>query len=96
MNFSVIAGAATKTTTGVERGVDVDFTLTLNGEDIDGEVTLRPHEDGRPGYGSWGDAANWVDGAVLARIRGLDHHEYRQILLAIEDATSRVADAFTE
>lgn len=69
--------------TGVEGGLDVDFTLTLSdGTEIDGEATLLPHEDGRPGYGAWGAPDNWVDGRTLAAIR--DRDDLREILAVIE------------
>ena len=94
LSIKVVAGTASKTTTGVERGIDVDFVLTIDGEEVDGEVTLLPHEDGRPGYGAWGDADHWVESNVLGLIRALDHYDYRQVLSEIEAACAVVADAF--
>jgi hypothetical protein len=86
--ITVTAGCVSPTTTGVERGVDVDFTLELDGKTIEGEVTLLPREDGSPGYASWGQPDHWLDGRTLARLRALDlsHDDYRSILTEIETA----------
>jgi len=94
LTFDVVAGTASPTTTGVEGGIDVDFTLTLNGVEHEGEVTLLPHEDGRPGYSSWGAPDNWVDSRTLRAIRDLDRDVYSDILDAILAETSPEAKAF--
>lgn len=91
--IDVVAGVASKTTTDVERGIDVDFSLTLDGEEMDGEVTLLPHEDGRRGFGRWGSVDNWLDGATVRRIRDLDRDTWSDVLSAIETACAEAADA---
>jgi hypothetical protein len=93
VTIAVLAGVACETSTGVERGIDVYFTLTLGGEAIKGECTLLPHEDGRPGYGAWGQPDHWIDGRTLARLRALPDATYRDVLTAIEDACAPVAGA---
>jgi hypothetical protein len=87
---------ARETSTGVERGIDVDFTLTINGEEYEGEVTLLPHEDGSRGYGAWGEPNHWVDGRTITRIRDLASDDYTTVLDAIEAATAPVATDFAE
>ncbi len=82
----VEAGIATATDTGVEGGVDVCFTLTLDGVEHDGEVTLLPHADGRPGYGIWGVLDHWLDGRTVALLRDRDREDDGDILDAIEAA----------
>lgn len=68
--LTVKAGTVRETTTGVERGLDVDVTVTLTGgRVIEGKVTLLPAADGRPRYESWGDPDHWVDGRLLRDLR---------------------------
>lgn len=79
----VTAGTTRETTTGVERGRDVDVTVVLpDGGVVEGEVTLLPAEDGRAVYERWGDPANWVDGRLLRALRAAypDHGEFRAAL----------------
>ena len=85
---AVKVGVARKTTTGVE-GINVRFVLTLDGVEHDGEVTLLPHEDGRPGYGRWGDRNHWLDGRTVALLR--EREDDGDILDAIEGACAPVA-----
>ncbi len=83
MTTKVIAGDATETTTGVERGLDVPVTVTLpDGREVEGEVTLLPAEDGRPTYESWGEPDHWVDGRLLRELRKAfpDYSDLRKIL----------------
>lgn len=94
VTFECEAGNASETSTGVDRGIDVDFTLTLDGVEIEGEVTLLPHEDGSPGYGAWGSVENWLDGRTVAKIRHLDKGDYSDVCGAILEATAPVARAF--
>jgi hypothetical protein len=92
---SIETTLATDTSTGVEGGKDVGFDLTLDdGTVLSGEVTLLPHEDGRPGYASWGAPDNWLDGATLAKLRKTDllDSEFRNILEAIEGACAERAE----
>jgi hypothetical protein len=93
-NLEVEVGNARETSTGVERGTDVDFTLTLDGVEIEGEVTLLPHEDGSPGYGAWGQVDNWLDGRTVATVRKLSRDDYTDVCSAIIEATAPVARAF--
>lgn len=94
----VIASKPRPTTTGVDRGVDVDVTVTmLDGHKVDGEVTLLPREDGTPTYDSWGSTDNWLGGALLAELYAQrEAAEDRRAawddyLDAIRDAASRAA-----
>ena len=63
----VTASNARPTRTGVERGVDVDVSVTLdNGETLAGHVTLLPAADGRQVYESWGDCPDcWISHGLL-------------------------------
>lgn len=87
----VEAGIATATDTGVEGAIDVCFMLTLDGVEHYGEVTLCRHEDGRPGYGSWGGRDHWLDGSTVALLR--DCEDDGDILDAIEAACAPEAHA---
>lgn len=83
----VAASVATPTTTGVEGALDVDVTVTIDGVEYDGEVTLvRDENDGR--WSSWGAPDNWVSGRLLTQLRKLEHHVFRDALTAIEEAAS--------
>lgn len=94
--FSVEAGCASVTTTGVAGGIDVCFTLTLDGAGLDGEVTLLPHEDGRPGYGAWGSVDHWLDGRTVAALRRLSSADHAEVCDAILEATAPVAEDYAE
>jgi hypothetical protein len=92
--IAVSASNPRATSTGVERGVDVDFELILpDGRKLSGEVTLLPSEDGRPVYRPWGAPDNWIDGRTLDVIRDLNTREWDEVVDAIEFETSRVAGA---
>lgn len=84
---SIETTIATDTSTGVERGKDVGFDLTLDdGRVLSGEVTLLPHEDGRPGYGAWGEPAHWLEGRTLSVLLKLPDDEFTEALNTIECA----------
>jgi hypothetical protein len=90
----VRASNARPTETGVDRGVDVDFVLTIDGATLNGEVTLLPAEDGSLVYRAWGSCPDhWLDGRTVTALRDLPNDEYRTVLDAIEDATSKEAGA---
>lgn len=92
---SIETGIASKTSTGVEGGIDVCFDATLDdGAVLSGEVTLLPHEDGSPGYGAWGAPDNWLDGHTLQALRELNGSEFTDALNMIEGETAPVAKAF--
>lgn len=84
-------GEATETTTGVERGMDVTFAAHLpSGATIEGEVTLRPAEDGRPVYERWGSLDHWMDARSISALRAaLSGGEFADAIDAIEAAASR-------
>ena len=87
------ASYARPTDTGTERGVDVDWTLTLSdGREIEGEATLLPREDGS-GYGAWGEPAHWISGDALRALMTLPERDCAAALRAIEAACAEVADA---
>lgn len=79
------------TSTGVERGIDVDVNVTVGEAFRSASVTLLPAEDGRPVYEAWGAPDHWLDGGTLRVLRALDHDTYRAALNAIEAAASRAA-----
>lgn len=83
-------GAATETTTGVERGMDVTFAARLpSGATVEGEVTLLPAEDGRPVYESWGALDNWMDSRSIKQLRAeLSGDDLSNAISAIEAAAS--------
>ena len=85
------AGTAWATTTGASRGVDVSFTLTVDGSEIEGECTLAPARyDGRMvALSSCPDL--WVSGAALGRLRNLPDATFRAALEAVESACSPMA-----
>jgi len=89
--MTITTSIATKTTTGVKNGVDVSFDLEIEGETISGEVTLLPHEDGRPGFGSWGDIDHWLDGRTVQRLHKLDDDTRRDAIETILDACDTAA-----
>lgn len=88
---SIETGIATKTSTGVEGGVDVCFDATLDDDTVlSGEVTLLPAEDGS-GFASGGAPDNWLDGLTLAALKKLDHDDFRAALEMIAGETAPVA-----
>jgi hypothetical protein len=90
-DIHVAASIATPTTTGVEGAMDVDVTVTIDGKEHDGEVTLvRSEQDGR--WVSWGQPDHWVSSKLLASLQALPHHEFRSALNAIEEAASESCD----
>lgn len=85
-------GSATKTTTGVERGLDVTVSVTLpSGRTIECDTTILPAEDGRPVYERWGSLDHWLSGGVIRALRteyaGRD--DMGDAIDAIEAAASR-------
>ena len=90
--ITVTAGAATETTTGAEGGIDVDFTATIDGRELDGECTLLRDHTGR--WGAWGGPDHWLDGATWAQVRDLADDVRRAVLDAIEAECSPVAAEF--
>lgn len=86
-----------KSETGVERGVDVDVTIELSdGRTLDGEVTLLPCADGRPGYETWGDRSNWLDNAVLRVLQDeLHEDDCDDAMVAIASAAASCAERET-
>jgi hypothetical protein len=91
--ISVIAGTATHTTTGVFGAVDVDFTLTIDGEEYEGDVTLCPCKDGQSGYDRWGDLSNWLDSDTIKALEDLPDGERLEVINAIAVECIAVADA---
>jgi len=71
--------------------VDVDVAVTIAGSILAGEVTLAPQQhDGRlAAYGAQPD--QWVSGALLGALRGLDAAAFRPALDAIESAAVEAA-----
>lgn len=94
--MTITTRIATKTSTGVDNGVDVGFDLELEGETISGEVTLLPHEDGRPGFGPWGAIDNWLDGRTVQRLNKLDDDTRSDAIEAILEACEAAAEDYTE
>lgn len=85
-HMHVAASAATETTTGVERGLDVDVTVTIDGIDHEGEVTLLPDEQTGE-YGAWGQPANWISGSLLRVLETeFSGSDFRGALSQIESA----------
>lgn len=90
----VAASIATETTTGVDRGLDVDVTVTLpDGSEVDGEVTLVPNADGTPGYEAYGMGPDfWVSGPLLRALQGAykgDDEGLTEALREIERAAAK-------
>lgn len=95
-SIEVSASIATETTTGVERGLDVSVTVTIDGRDIEGEVTLVPREDGSPGYASWGSSPDfWVSGGLLRELEALPGEDFRAALAEIESAAAKECAEFS-
>ena len=65
---------------------------TVKRETMSGECTLLPHEDGRPGYGMWGELDMWLDGSTVEALRGRD--DRREIANEIAAACGQVAARF--
>jgi len=90
--ITVIASTARPTSYDVAGGVDVEFTITIDGETIDGECTLAPDHMGRMrSYGE--DAGHWVDGRTLSMIPAEDT---RAVCRAIRDVCIPVAEAMVD
>jgi hypothetical protein len=91
--LTVTASNARPTDTGASSrrgpGVDVDVTITA-GPTVRGSVTLLPHEDGRHGYGRWGERSHWIDGRLLSDLEKLGH-DVGGVLDAIEESAARAA-----
>jgi hypothetical protein len=88
MEISVATSVATETTTGVEGGKDVDVTVTVDGVDYDGEVTLVPDASG-DGWRAYGDTADtWVSGDLLDKLTAACGIDLRSVLSAIESAAA--------
>jgi hypothetical protein len=66
--------------------MDVDVTVTIDGRDIDGEVTLVPMDGGT--YGSWGQPDHWVRSNLLSELRSLSDDDFRFALDEIESAAT--------
>ena len=81
--------AARHTTTGVENGVDVEFSFAGYGLSIEGEVTLIPDRNGD--WASWGAPSNWLSSEALEQLLALADNDFRAALNAIEAATAREA-----
>jgi len=84
----VECSAPTAGTTGAG-GWDLDVTVTIDGREIEGELTLLPSEqDGRPS--AWGAPDNWVSSGLLAglRARSSGFDALRDMLSVIEAAAS--------
>ena len=79
------ADFARETDTGVEGAKDADVTVTIDGVEYEGEVTLVRHEQ-TGDWGSWGSADNWVEGRLLDQLAGLSSDDFRAALDAIEAA----------
>ena len=63
------------------------------GTEVDGEVTLLPAADGRPGYGAWGQPDHWVSAGLLRALEALSEETRRRALSEIEAAASAAAGA---
>lgn len=74
----------------VAGATDVDITVTIDGTEHEGEVTLIPAED-RNACGrlvAWGSPDHWVDGKLLSVLKELDGRTFTEALKAIESAAS--------
>lgn len=91
MSIEIVnAGPARETSTGVKGGIDVDVTVRVGDDLIEGGVTLAPAQhDGRlAAYGNSPDT--WISGALLARLYQLSDSAFRQ---ALEDLEGAAVDA---
>lgn len=60
---------------------------------IIGKATLcRRQHDGA--WSAWGEPDHWLDGRTLAKLRGLDRGDFREVLEAIEDACRIACDEY--
>jgi len=92
MAIKVVAGSATETTTGVDGGLDVPFTITIGGLEHDGEVTLVKDHEGE--WWSWGSLDHWLDGRTVGFLRDLHGDEREDAICEIRSATSESASRF--
>jgi len=78
--ITVTTGTPTRSTmTSIgANGIDVDFTLDIDGEETEGGATLLPCADGRKGYDTWGDLSAWLDGSTVARLWAIEDEETRR------------------
>lgn len=82
------------TSTGVARGLDVDFRLSVASDIYDGEATVVPSSDPREqGYVPYGAApCYWLDGETLGKLRSkYGDRELRLVLAVIAAACVEVA-----
>jgi hypothetical protein len=90
----ITASMASATTTGVEGGIDVHFTITLDGFSQDGKATLLPGKDGS--YGDWGKMNQWLDARTARLFEDLDPGEWGDFFCAVLNATAPMAKRFAE
>jgi hypothetical protein len=85
----VAASVATETTTGVQGGLDVDVTVTIDGVDHEGEVTLVPDAI-NGGHCAYGPSADyWVSGGLLKVLQdSFEGASFREALSKIESAAT--------
>lgn len=86
--IKIETGTASKTTTGVERALDVTVDLTVGRAHVSGDVTLLPAEDGRPCYERWGVLDNWMDGRLIRALEALEKDTRSETINAIEAAAA--------
>ena len=91
MTIEVAVGRVSKSTTGVEEGVDVNFMLTIDGVEHEGEVTLLRHEQ-TGDWSSWGSLDNWLDGRTCNLLRDLPKDVRDEARDEILSATSAAAE----
>lgn len=84
MSMTIETGDASMTTTGVEGGIDVGFTLVVDGVRHEGSCTLLPADDGRRAYESWGDMDHWLDGRTCAVVRDIGERREALDLISVE------------
>lgn len=85
--YTIETGAASKTTTGVERGLDVTVDLAIGAIHVAAGVTLLPAADGRPIYERWGSLENWMDSRLIRALDALGT-ERGEAIDAIEAAAA--------
>jgi len=89
-NISVDAWNPRPTTTGTEGAVDVDFAATIDGETIDGEVTLIRDHAGV--FNRWGNVDHWLDGATVSKLAKLTDSTRDAAIEAISFACGVIAE----
>lgn len=84
----VDAAHARETETGVEGGMDVDVSVSVDGLELSGGVTLVRDHTGE--WSSWGSRDHWVSGDLL-QLMGSHMSDARciEVLDAIEGAAAR-------